>query len=78
MSAEIKCEILKNLGVISQEKDITTELNVIKWSGSEPKFDLRRWKNREGERLPYKGITLDDAELAALKDILNSLEVQRN
>ena len=45
MSAKLKFEIQENLGVISQEKDITTELNIVKWNGSEPKFDLRRWRN---------------------------------
>ncbi len=76
MSAKLKFEIQENLGVISQEKDITTELNIVKWNGSEPKFDLRRWRNGGEEKAPYKGIALDAAELVALKDILNSLEVQ--
>ena len=45
MSAKLKFEILENLGIISQDKDIAMELNLVRWSGSEPKFDLRRWKN---------------------------------
>ena len=75
MSPKLKFEILENLGIISQDKDIAMELNLVRWSGSEPKFDLRRWKNEEDEKIPFKGLALDAAELAALKEILDSLKV---
>jgi len=75
MSAKLKFEILENLGIISQDKDIAMELNLVRWSGSEPKFDIRRWHNDGKEKTPYKGVCLLPEELAALREILNSLEV---
>lgn len=74
MNTKIKYEIQEHLGVISQDDKITTELNLVRWNGSEPKFDLRRWKNEEDEKIPYKGLSLLPEELAALREILNSLE----
>ena len=42
--AEIKFEIVKNIGVLSESsKGWTKELNLISWNGREPKYDIRDW-----------------------------------
>lgn len=74
MSKEIKFEIEECIGVISQDDKITTELNLVKWNGDVPKYDLRRWKNDGDEKKPYKGLVMRKEELAGLKEILNGLE----
>jgi hypothetical protein len=50
--AEIKYEIIKTIGVLSTSaKGWTKELNLISWSGREPKYDLRDWAP-EHEKMP--------------------------
>ena len=40
--AEIKFEITKHLGVLSQStKGWTKELNLVSWNDREPKYDIR-------------------------------------
>ncbi|MFT3951327.1 MAG: YdbC family protein [Oscillospiraceae bacterium] len=68
--AELKYEIVKELGVLSENpKGWTKELNMVSWNEREPKFDLREW-SPDHTRMG-KGITLTDEEAAALKAILN-------
>lgn len=70
--AEIKYEITEELGVLSENaKGWTKELNMVSWNGHDPKYDLREWspdKTRMG-----KGITLNQDEVDALKQILSEL-----
>lgn len=70
--AELKFEITKRLGVLSENaKGWTKELNLVSWNDREPKYDLREW-SPEHDRMG-KGITLSDDDILELKDILNSL-----
>lgn len=72
--AEIKYDIKKELGVISEStKGWTKELNLISWNGKEAKYDLRDW-GPEHEKMG-KGITLSLDELKTLKSILNDLDI---
>lgn len=72
--ADIKFEIEKEIGKISESsKGWTKELNLISWNGKEAKYDLRDWAP-EHEKMG-KGITLNNDELKALKDLLNSIDV---
>jgi hypothetical protein len=72
--AEIKFEIKETVGTISQSpKGWSKELNLISWSGKEPKFDLRDWAP-EHEKMG-KGVTLNNEELKALRDLLNGMEL---
>ena len=70
--AEIKYEITEVLGVLSENaKGWTKELNMVSWNGHDPKYDLREWspdKTRMG-----KGITLNQDEVDALKQIISEL-----
>ena len=72
--AEIKFEIVKKLGVLSKsEKGWAKELNLIRWNDREPKYDIREW-SPDGKTMS-KGVTLSKEELAALKELLNKMEM---
>ncbi len=69
--AEIKFEITKELGVISENaKGWTKELNLVSWNDNEPKFDIREW-SPDHTRMS-KGITLTEEELQTLVDLFNA------
>lgn len=67
--AELKFEIIENLGVLStSDKGWRKELNIVSWNEREAKFDLREW-NEEHTRMS-KGITFTEEEAKVLKEIL--------
>lgn len=66
--AEIKYEIVNEIGVISDNGRWRLELNRISWNGKEPKYDLRKWTS-DHEKMG-KGVTLTDDELIVLADLL--------
>lgn len=71
--ADIKYEIIKNIGVLSRSASgWTKELNLISWNDREPKYDLRDWS--EDHTKMGKGVTLSKEELLALKELLNKSE----
>lgn len=71
---EIKYEIVKELGVISEtSKGWKVELNLVSWNEREEKYDLRSWS--ENHEKIGKGITLSKDELLKLKDIINNIEI---
>lgn len=70
--AEIKYDIEKEIGVVSETaKGWKKELNLISWNGKTAKYDLRDWAP-EHEKMG-KGITLNNEEFEALKDLINKL-----
>jgi hypothetical protein len=72
--SELKYEIIKKIGVLSKAASgWAKELNLISWNEREPKYDIREW-SPDGERMG-KGVTLSKEELAALKELLNKVEV---
>lgn len=69
---EIKYEIVKNIGVISEtDKGWKKEVNLVSWNEKPPKYDIRDW-NENHERMG-KGITLTEEELNTLKNILENI-----
>lgn len=67
--AEIKYEITETIGTLSEKASgWTKELNKVSWNGGAAKFDLRDWAP-EHEKMG-KGITLTEAEIKALYDLL--------
>jgi hypothetical protein len=71
---DIKYDIVQKIGVISRAgSGWTKELNLISWNDREPKYDLRDW-SADGSKMG-KGVTLSKEELAALKELLNSMEI---
>ena len=73
--ADIKYEIVEELGVISESgKGWTKELNLVSWNGAAPKYDIRDWAPNH-EKMG-KGITLNSDEvnvlISLLKESINS------
>ena len=73
--AELKFEITKNIGVLSESaRGWTKELNMVSGNEREPKYDLREW-NPDHTRMG-KGITLTEEEVETLKKLLNGEEIE--
>ena len=69
--AEIKYEITKELGVISENaKGWTKELNMVSWNDHEPKFDIRDW-SPDHTRMS-KGVSLTEEEMQQLVELFNA------
>lgn len=66
-------EIVEHIATLSESNGTTKELNRISYNGALPKLDLRSWKQEGTEKRMLKGLTLTDAEAAALKDALDNL-----
>ena len=67
--AEFKYEVVKHVGILSESaKGWTKELNYISWNGANPKYDIRDWSPDHSKM--GKGITLTDADVAKLKELL--------
>lgn len=63
--AEIKYEITKELGVLSENsKGWRIELNMVSWNENPPKYDIRNWSPDRGRM--GKGITLNEEEMQVL------------
>ena len=72
--AEIKYEIIKQVGVLSKSAaGWSKEINLISWNDREPKYDIRDW-SPDREKMG-KGVTLSKEELRALKEILNTIDL---
>ena len=72
--SEIKFEITKKIGVLSKSPSgWAKQLNLISWNDRDPKYDIREWSPDGGKM--GKGVTLSGEELAALKELLNKIEV---
>ena len=72
--SDIKYEIVKQIGVLSKAgSGWSKELNLISWNDREAKYDLRDWS--AGHEKMGKGVTLTREELAALKELLNKMEL---
>ncbi len=73
--AELKYEITKELGILSENaKGWTKELNMVSWNDREPKYDLREW-SPDHTRMG-KGVTLSEEEIERLRAILNDEEIE--
>lgn len=70
--ADIKYDILKELGVLSESsRGWTKELNLISWNGGSAKYDIRDWAPAH-EKMG-KGITLKREEALELYKILGRI-----
>ena len=49
------------------------ELNLVSWNNNKAKYDIREW-DPEHEKMG-KGITFNEDELRALKEILNKMDI---
>ncbi|MBP7791775.1 MAG: hypothetical protein KA120_01810 [Candidatus Goldbacteria bacterium] len=72
--AELKWDLIKNLGSLSESGGWRKEVNVISWNDKPAKVDIRSW-DAEHKRMS-KGITLNKEEMKKLKELLASLDVE--
>jgi len=71
--AEIKFEIVKELGILSESpKGWTKELNLVSWNDREPKYDIREWS--PDHQKMGKGVTLSESEMIILKKLVEKIE----
>lgn len=70
-------EVVRALGNFSEERtNYTKELNVVAWNGRPSVFDLRGWRvDKDGVKHPLKGISMTKADLIALRNLLQSIDV---
>lgn len=66
---EIKFEIKKEYGVLSEKSGYQRKVTRVSWNDKDPKIDIRDWK----DGVPKKGITLTDEEAQALVDKLTEI-----
>ena len=72
--AEFKYEIVKTFGTVSNtDNGWIKEVNLVSWNEHEPVYDIRAW--REGHEKLGKGITLTEAEIKNLKELLNTMDI---
>ena len=71
---DIRCEIVMQIGVVSQARSgWTKELNLVSWDGRPPKYDIRDWSPDHSQM--GRGVTLSREELLALRDLLNQWDL---
>lgn len=72
-------DIIKELGILSENGRQTKELNIISYNGAPAKADLRIWvkdKDQPTGKKMGKGLTLNEEELYTLKEILDKLDLE--
>ena len=71
--ADIKYKIVETVGVLSESPSgWTKELNLISWNDAAPKYDIRDWAPDHSKM--GKGVTLNEAEVQALKQLLANIQ----
>lgn len=72
---EFQFELLGNIGAISENsRGWSRELNIIRWNGKAPKYDLRDW-SPDRMRMS-KGISMTTEELIQLRDLLIAMDLE--
>lgn len=72
--AELKYEIVKELGVLSESPTgWRKEINLISWNDREPKYDVRDWAPDRSKM--GKGVTLTADEVILLRDLLGEIDL---
>lgn len=67
--AELKFEIIKSIGVLSESSNgWKKEVNIVSWNSGDPKYDIRSW-NQDRTKMG-KGVTLSSAEIEKLRELL--------
>ncbi len=68
---KVNYRIVRPLGVISENGNITTELNLISYNDYKPKLDLRKWEKKGETKIMQRGLTLTTEEARELKKNLD-------
>ena len=67
---KIDYRIIRQLGILGEKDNITTELNIISYNNYKPKLDLRKWEKKGDTKLLQRGLTLTDEEAKKLYEAL--------
>ena len=74
MATEIKFEITRHIGVLSESsKGWKKEFNLVSWNDRPAKIDIRDWD--EAHEKMGKGVTLTKNEFKALMDLAKDMDV---
>ena len=68
---KVNYRIVRPLGVLSVNGNISTELNLISYNNYKPKLDLRKWETKGDTKLLQRGLTLTTEEARELKKALD-------
>ena len=72
--AELKYEIVKEVGVLSESPTgWRKEINLISWNDRDPKYDIRDWAPEHTKM--GKGVTLTPDEVILLRDLLGEIDI---
>lgn len=68
---DFQFEIIRHFGVLStSSRGWIKELNLVRWNGRDPKYDIREWQ--PDHQKMSKGVTLTREEMGELYDILEN------
>lgn len=72
---EVKLNVIEECFALPERKNGTVvRLDYAAWNDGDPKYELRIWKEKDGEMQATKGLGLSGDELIALRDALNEME----
>ena len=75
MDTNIKYEVIRHIGTISEKGSYTKEVNIISWSGRPPVCDIRGFRvGSDGNKYPLKGISMSREDLVSLKGLLSQID----
>ena len=74
MEKEFHYKVVREIAVLSEKTNgWSKQLNLVSWNDGDPKYDIRDWS--PDRQKMGKGVTLTPAELIALSDAVNELEL---
>ncbi len=75
MDTNIKYEVIRHIGTISEKGSYTKEVNIISWNGRPPVCDIRGFRvGGDGNKYPLKGISMSREDLVSLKGLLSQID----
>lgn len=74
---EFTYEVIEHIGNISEKEIYSKEVNIISWNERTPVYDIRGFRiDKDGNKYPLKGISLEKQDVIALRDLLNGLDLE--
>lgn len=67
---DIQCEIVNDLGTISEYNSWEKKFAQVSWNEHNPKYDIRLWNKKTTN--PGKGLTFSEKELRRLKELIDA------
>ena len=72
---DVTFEVVEEVGIIADRgKGGQVRIDYAAWNGNQPKYEIRIWKDKDGQSSPTKGIGLTGEELIALGKLINQLQ----